>query len=1133
MDQPFYVISGHVWIIVVLMLMAGLGAVTLCRSTYIARRTSVRWVRGLWLVGGAALSALLLLGSQLVPLAMAPGPALASVSWSYLATALALCLTGTLFLQWLLMREKVSNLWLGAGGVGLSGMLIGCSVLLSTSLGTRLILPHERHTALLLALVAVLGVLALGTALWLPLQPKCTSLKMQRVQCWLSPVSLGLALFSEILMGICVAPFLPEIRPAAHGLIYPALGDAVLSRLLFLEMLIFNVILMLLTFYVVWGRRQYEVQTRSILASNAIGMMLCDFDGRILCMNDAFLEIVGYDRAEVTGLNLSWTSLTPAEFAELDRKAAADLKGGNIVVDYEKRLLRKDGQLVDVLIAGLSQVPDYENTAMGYVLDITEKKKALQGVHESEARFRQLADSNLIGVVFWNIYGSIYEANEVFLTMLGYTRGELQAGEINWRNVTLPQDEVTQAAMVQQAISGEKVEPYETIFLRRDGSRVDVQVGFAMLHGAREKGFSFVQDISERKRAEAALLENYQRINLILEAIPHKVWTAEPNGQRSYSNQNLLKYAGISQESLNEAGWGIYLHPEDLETTLANWKTALATGVRFEVVCRFRRYDGQYRWHLSTAHPVYNADGQLILWVGTNTDIHEMQMAQERLKESEERFRLITEQSPLMIFVNDPQGNIKYANQQLYNHMGFSRDRHLAEQWWERINPEDAPAMKQVVEEAVNQGHGFSVTVRLRNAEGSERWIVVTSNAIFLPGGEAWGYVGTLIDVTDQKHLQDKLEAEVLSRTTELQENMTLLHSLIENVPAAIFLKDARELRFQLFNKVGRELFGFVGDEYMNKTDFDFFRPEQADAYIAKDREALLSGHLVDIPEEAVFTKHGEERLLHTKKVPILDKEGQPAYLLVVAEDITEFKKNQDQILDLNLQLQEQVQAISAANKALESFSYSVSHDLRAPLRTIDGYSQVVLEHYGEHLDDTGKHYLNRVREGSQQMAKLIDDMLNLSRLSRSELKKEKVNLSEIVRGIANDLQMRESEREVEFIIQEELLVDADKRLIQSVLQNLLGNAWKFTSHHPRGIIEFGQLHDVGQPVYYVRDDGAGFDMAYADKLFGTFQRLHSASEFPGTGIGLASAQRIITRHGGEIWAQGEVEHGATFYFTL
>jgi len=262
-----------------------------------------------------------------------------------------------------------------------------------------------------------------------------------------------------------------------------------------------------------------------------------------------------------------------------------------------------------------------------------------------------------------------------------------------------------------------------------------------------------------------------------------------------------------------------------------------------------------------------------------------------------------------------------------------------------------------------------------------------------------------------------------------------------------------------------------------------------------------------------------------------------PGHFVAVFDDITERKRAEEEMRKLNAELEERVRErtaeLEAANKELEAFSYSVSHDLRAPLRAIDGFSLAVLEDCGPMLDARGREHLGRVRTAAQRMGQLIADLLGLSRMTRSEMRRAQVDLSGMARKIAAELQEAAPGRAATFVIADGLKAEADPHLLHIVLANLLSNAWKFTSKHTSARIEFGAEQREGERAFFVRDDGAGFDMAYADKLFGPFQRLHSRGEFEGTGIGLATIQRIIRRHGGRVWAEGAVERGATFFFTL
>jgi light-regulated signal transduction histidine kinase (bacteriophytochrome) len=325
---------------------------------------------------------------------------------------------------------------------------------------------------------------------------------------------------------------------------------------------------------------------------------------------------------------------------------------------------------------------------------------------------------------------------------------------------------------------------------------------------------------------------------------------------------------------------------------------------------------------------------------------------------------------------------------------------------------------------------------------------------------------------------------------------------------------------------------------------------------IRRDYAGTLGGYLVQADEAARMHAHELGRKALTGGIGVLDlialhhealaSLGEPRSLPLdraaefLAESLSPFEMSlrgyreaNAKLSSANADLQQANAAAQAANRELEAFSYSVAHDLRAPLRSIDGFSLALLEDCADLLDDNGRQHLRFVREAAQDMSELIDGLLGLSRVTRSDLRREAVDLGELARNIFAQLRRAMPDRAVETIVGDDLAVDGDVRLLRGVLENLIGNAWKFTRDRAPARIELGATQQGRERVYFVRDNGAGFDMTYAGKLFGAFQRLHSATEFEGTGIGLATVQRIVHRHGGRIWAESKVDHGATFFFTL
>lgn len=355
-------------------------------------------------------------------------------------------------------------------------------------------------------------------------------------------------------------------------------------------------------------------------------------------------------------------------------------------------------------------------------------------------------------------------------------------------------------------------------------------------------------------------------------------------------------------------------------------------------------------------------------------------------------------------------------------------------------------------------------------------------------------------------------------------------------VPAMVWYKDTKN-RFLLVNEAAAVSMGRTVEEMEGRPCSEIL-PSKAYELYRDDLEIIQSGKPKLGLIEEIRLPGGESIWARTDKLPEYDTMGRVVGILVFAQDITERRQAEDEVRRLNGELEQRVAArtaeLRAANQELESFAYSVSHDLRTPLRTIDGFSRLLLDEFGKDLATDAHDYLQRLRGAAQRMGQLIEDLLQLTRVSRSELKLEPVDLSALARQAVEELRRTEKDRRVDVIVEATPLALGDPVLLANVIQNLVGNAWKFTGREPEARVEFGSTTvDGGRTAFYVRDNGVGFDMVYSDKLFAAFQRLHSHDEFEGSGIGLATVQMIVRRHGGEAWADSSPGQGATFHFTL
>jgi PAS domain S-box-containing protein len=500
--------------------------------------------------------------------------------------------------------------------------------------------------------------------------------------------------------------------------------------------------------------------------------------------------------------------------------------------------------------------------------------------------------------------------------------------------------------------------------------------------------------------------------------------------------------------------------------------------------------------------------------------------AERAVRDSDQYNRSVISNSPDALSVLTTGGHITEMTPQLMKLMGIDDFSTVAGLDWCLLWSGSAQESAREAVAAARAGARGRFNAETQVQGGDKHWWDVIVNPIVAANGEVERLMAVARDVSEAKRIEGNLLAA-----------NRFLDSLIEALPVTVVVSNASDLRIVRVNRLYEELIGMPAAELMGKTAYDLLPPEEADVTTKSDHEALAAGRVLEIGERDITTPDGV-RILNTTKVPLLDETGNARFLLAMSTDVTERKLSEQAIRVLNTELQGKAAQLESTNKELESFSYSISHDLRAPLRAIDGFAEILEEDYISKLDGEAQRYLAVIRDNSKRMGVLIDDLLAFSRLGRQTVTKAAVNVDTLVREVIDELSridaVRGSDKPLpQYDIGPLPEAYGDRALLRQVWANLLSNAVKYSSKVSAPRIEVGGAQAAEETEYFVRDNGVGFNMAYSQKLFGVFQRLHRADEFAGTGVGLAIVQRVVARHGGRIWADSKVNEGAIFSFAL
>ena len=760
--------------------------------------------------------------------------------------------------------------------------------------------------------------------------------------------------------------------------------------------------------------------------------------------------------------------------------------------------------------------------------DVSEQKRAAVALAESEARFRGYFEQSLVAVTVTSPEKGWVEVNEATCELFGYSREEL--AHLTWAELTHPDDLAADLAQFERVLAGE-IDGYrlEKRFLRKDGAVVDVDMSVRCQRkpdGGVNYFLALLADVTEAHRAAQANALFGHTVDVHRDAA---FWT-DADDRFTYVNEAACAMLGYAREELIGQPLSL-VNPAVTPERLASVWERLRSDGSLTTESMHRRKDGSAvpvdvtMTYVSFAGREYNC--------GFAREITERRAAEAALRASEEQHRTLFESMAQGVVYQDADGHISAANPAAEHILGLTLAQMQGvtstDPRWRAVREdgsdfpgEEHPAMVALRTGQTVEGVVFGV---FNPADDAYHWLKVGAVPRFRPGEKApYQVFTTFEDVTGIR-----AAAEALRESEERYRS--LFESLTEGVALHELVLDEQDApldyRILAVNPAFTAQTGLSAEAVCGKLASEAYGSGQA-PFLEQYAGATLSGEPVRLQEH--FAPLGRDFDITV----VRQSEGHFATLF---EDVTEQRRAAAEILRLNEELEERVlertAQLESSNKELEAFVYSAAHDLRAPLRAIDGFSQMIAEDAGEKLTADDHEHLQRVRAGAQRMALLIDGMLGLARASRQKMLIEEVDVSALAAEILAELAEAEPGREVETVIAPGMRARADAVLLRVILASLLGNAWKFTSKHESARIEVGVTDSGGERAFYVRDDGAGFDMRYATHLFGAFQRMHEAGLFEGDGIGLATVQRLVNRQRGRVWAEAEVERGATFSFTL